>query len=63
MSFRTRRDNIRRIGTAVDVVAKEDDRVVRGQWGQALEQLVQGREIAVNVADREGPTCHDTIVV
>ena len=42
------------VGPAVDVVAQEHDRVVGGQLRlQLAEQVTQGREIPVDVADGE----------
>jgi hypothetical protein len=57
------RDDSRRIWTAVDVVAEEHHSVVVGECGETFEQSAQRGEIAVDVADREGPTCHRVILV
>ena len=57
------RDHAGRVGPAVDVVAEEHDSVVGDEGRQAREELLQRREIAVDVADREGPTCHAVILV
>ena len=50
-------------GPAVDVVAEEHHRVVGRELWQTREQRLQGREITVDVADREGTTRHDRILV
>ncbi len=46
-----------RVGTAVDVVADEDDRVAGGR-GDRGEDALELADAPVQVADREGPPRH-----
>jgi hypothetical protein len=56
-------DDSRGVGTSIDVVAEEHHSVGRYERWQTFEELLQSPEIAMDIADGEGPTRHPPIVV
>ncbi len=57
------RDHARRVRAAIYVVPEEDHRVLGRERRQPLKQREQRRQIAVDIPDGKGPTCHTIILM
>ena len=51
-------DDLGALGPAIDVVAHQDQGVLSVQLRELRQRLLQRREVAVNIADREGAVRH-----